>query len=185
MNFKNIVLASASPERAQILKGLDNLLIRPADIDETALTGESVKDLVERLAITKAKAFYKLNECVISADTLIEYNDSQIGKPQSREDAKSTIKKLMNQNFNVWTSTCILMNQSKKYVNTTNAILSMKELSPLELENYLNSEIWRGKAGSFSIHDKQCPATIIKGELDVVRGISLTFINDTLSKLNI
>ena len=183
MKKLQIILASASPERAKILENILNLKVIPADIDETPMVNENAHSLVERLAIQKASSIQCSGEYIISADTIIEYKGEIFGKPADRKGAKNTIKKLMGKEFNVWTSTAIILIDGNHHFKTEAATLTLNYMSEQELEKYLDSNIWVGKAGAFSINDRNCPATIIKGDLDSVRGISLSFINDTLSKL--
>ncbi len=178
-----IILASASPERAAILKSTLNFDVKPADINETPLENENAEALVERLAIQKAQFIHSSSAHTISADTIIEFDGENIGKPKNKNHAKNTILKLMGKVFNVWTSTVILLNNNDLCFKTEAATLTLKVMNDTQLEIYLNSNIWVGKAGAFSINDPNCPAKIIKGDLDSVRGISLSFINDTLSKM--
>ena len=84
----NLVLASKSPRRSEILKnaGID-FTIRVADADETIPAGTNPQDAVVFLAARKALAVEREeDETVLGADTIVVLNDKILGKPKDRED---------------------------------------------------------------------------------------------------
>jgi septum formation protein len=178
-----IILASASKERALMLENLFEIIIKPAHIVETALENENACDLVSRLALEKAQHCATDDKHIIAADTIIEFSNRQLGKPEDKERARETIKSLMNKQFSVWTSTVFYINSKILKQCTIESILECRYLTNLELDTYIESKIWKGKAGAFSISDPNCPMKIIKGDHNAVRGLCLSFINDILSKL--
>jgi septum formation protein len=183
MSLKKVILASASTERFSMLKEILDISVSPADVDETPMTHENASQLVERLAILKAKARMRKPLHIISADTIIDFDGQILGKPLDRKDARNTLLKIMNHTFKVWTTTVFYIGSEDLKFKTDCASLKCKTLTDSELNQYLDSNIWVGKAGSFSINDKSCPVNIINGEYDIVRGVSLSFINEILCKL--
>ena len=80
-----VVLASASPRRAELLDSADlDFEVRPADIDESVRPGESPQAYVRRLSIEKAAAVARPGEIVIAADTTVEIDGEILGKPDRR-----------------------------------------------------------------------------------------------------
>ena len=111
--MKNIILASGSPRRIEIMKdhGLDPE-IRPADVNENLpfyMTPEaSVMYLAFKKAVHTATLHYKPDSIYISADTIVEYKGQIIGKPHDSGDAFHTLHELRNDTHHVITGVCIL-----------------------------------------------------------------------------
>lgn len=180
-----LILASRSPERLAILSEIfSDIRVVVADIDESSKAGEKIENLVLRLAEEKAKHIHQnLNNPahVVAADTLIGYQDEQIGKPKNRSHAEEILSHLSNRNFEVWTGTCIITNKGELFSQCDRAVLKMCDWHQEKLNAYLDNGIWQNRAGAFSIHEKDCPAQIIEGDLDVVRGISRAFVQSRLT----
>ena len=112
-----LVLASASPRRKEILEraGL-SFKVRPSNIDESFLKGESISQYLNR--ITKLKAHsVKLQEkekIVLSADTIVTLGDDIIGKPKDSKDAFNTLQRLSGRTHSVFTAYNIINFDSGK-----------------------------------------------------------------------
>lgn len=90
-----LVLASASPRRADILRQLGlNPEIVPAHVDETYLAGETPSDHVERLARAKAEAVRDSGDLVVGGDTIVLHADRVLAKPIDAEDAVAMLRSL-------------------------------------------------------------------------------------------
>lgn len=104
-----IVLASASPRRLELLRGIGaDPEVRPADIDETPLPGESAAAYVERLAAAKAAAVGRAGEMVIAADTTVSLDGRIIGKPADRSGALDILRRLSGRTHIVYTGVAVL-----------------------------------------------------------------------------
>lgn len=105
----NLVLASASPRRQELLADLGLVFaVRPADIDESVHSGELGTDYVLRLAREKAAAVAGTGELVIAADTTVDLNGELLGKPVDDDDARTLMRKLSNSVHHVHTGVCAL-----------------------------------------------------------------------------
>jgi septum formation protein len=105
----NLVLASASPRRQELLADLGLVFaVRPADIDESVHSGELGTDYVLRLAREKAAAVAGTGELVIAADTTVDLNGELLGKPVDEDDARALMRKLSNSVHHVYTGVCAL-----------------------------------------------------------------------------
>lgn len=105
----NLVLASASPRRQELLADLGLVFaVRPADIDESVYSGELGTDYVLRLAREKAAAVAGTGELVIAADTTVDLNGELLGKPVDDDDARTLMRKLSNSVHHVHTGVCAL-----------------------------------------------------------------------------
>ena len=106
----NLVLASASPRRQELLADLGlSFAVRPADIDESVHAGEAGADYVRRLAREKAAAVAGPGELVIAADTTVDLNGEVLGKPVDEDDARSLMRKLSDSVHHVHTGVCALL----------------------------------------------------------------------------
>lgn len=105
----NLVLASASPRRQELLADLGLVFaVRPADIDESVRAGETGIDYVLRLAREKAAAVAGTDELVIAADTTVDLNGELLGKPVDEDDARALMRKLSDSVHHVHTGVCAL-----------------------------------------------------------------------------
>lgn len=180
-----IILASASKERLSILKDefQHPIQVLPANIDETPNKNETIDSLVKRLSYEKGKKIFNSNPnaYVLSADTLVESNGKPLGKPKNRDEAKSMMLSMLDQKIQVWTSSCVFsQNHPSGILQLDHAILYYKDLDPNSQLDFLQSEIWKNKAGGFSIQHDPCPVNLLNGDIYAVRGISLAFIKKIL-----
>lgn len=107
-----LILASSSPRRAELLRaaGID-FKVRPADIDETLLDGESPYEYVARLATSKATEISRQSdgsETVLGADTTVVINDEIAGKPVDEGDARRLLHRLSGQWHEVLTGVALI-----------------------------------------------------------------------------
>lgn len=103
------MLASASPRRLELLRGIGaDPEVRPADIDETPLPGESAAVYVGRLAAAKAMAVGRAGEVVIAADTTVSLDGRIIGKPDDRSGALDILRRLSGRTHIVYTGVAVL-----------------------------------------------------------------------------
>ncbi len=155
-----LVLASASPRRKEILEraGL-SFKVRPSNIDESFLKGESISQYLNR--ITKLKAHsVKLQEkekIVLSADTIVTLGDDIIGKPKDSKDAFNTLQRLSGRTHSVFTAYNIInfdSGKEKKKICKTD--VTFHSLSKEEISTYIDTEEPFGKAGSYAIQGVGC-----------------------------
>lgn len=153
--MSKFVLASSSPRRAEILKGLGiDFEIMPSDVEEK-FTGNEPGKIVSELALIKCKdVASKLGEdkVIIAADTIV-YKDGEIlGKPVSKSDAYDMLTKLSGSSHKVLTGICIINNGTNKiYHDYEETTVYFKYLSEDEILNYINTGEPTDKAGSYGI----------------------------------
>ena len=104
-----LILASASPRRARILESLGlKFEVRPADVDESVLPGESPVAAVRRLARAKALVPKRGGpDCVIGADTLVVLAARILGKPKDQSEARSMLRRLSGRTHVVVTGVAV------------------------------------------------------------------------------
>lgn len=148
-----LVLGSGSPRRLELLAQLGVVPddVRPPDIDETPLKAELPRAYCARIARAKAEAIdLAANEVALCADTTVAMGRRIMGKPEDEKEAAQFLLALSGRRHRVITSVVVKRGDSywAKDVVTT---VKMKTLSDAELNGYLASNDWRGKAGGYAI----------------------------------
>lgn len=151
---KQLVLASASPRRKELLDniGLD-FLVHPSKFEEKD-THETPEQLALHNAIGKAQdvARHYKNALVLGVDTVVAFQDHQIGKPRDPEDAKRILRLLSNTTHKVISALCIIDSNSFKNVTAIETtLITLDRLEEAEIEAYVHSGEGIDKAGGFAI----------------------------------
>ena len=141
-----IILASQSKVRKKILDE-HNILneVRPSNIDEDVVKSSLLKEKASPEIISKNLAELKANKVsgeysdnlVLGADSVIDLNGELISKPDNREEALETLRKLNGKKHYLISSVCISKNGSMIWNHTDKALLTMKKMNEKELEKYL------------------------------------------------
>jgi len=153
---KKIVLASASPRRRKLLKGLGlTFEIIPSRVDEIVEEDVSFEDLVKILAKRKAEdVAEKLGypAIVIGCDTTVIVDDILLGKPVNYDDAFRMLKMLSGRPHKVISGIAVLDNKSGKTVlESVTSEVYFKELTDNEIDTYIRTVEPMDKAGSYAI----------------------------------
>jgi septum formation protein len=156
-----LVLGSASPRRLALLAqiGVRPDAVLPAQIDETPRPREEPRALAERLASEKALASAAiaagradLAPCLtLGADTVVGVGRRILPKCETREDAKLCLDLLSGRGHRVFTGLALVTGGGAVRRRLVETRLRFKRLSPNEVEAYLASAEWRGKAGGYAI----------------------------------
>ena len=144
-----LVLASGSPRRIELLQqaGIEPDRLFPADVDETPLRAEHPRSLAKRLARTKAeKAFEALKK-----DTVVAVGRRILPKAESTQDASNCLRFLSGRSHRVYSGICLMTPDGKLRQKLVETRVRFKRLSRPELEGYLASGEWRGKAGGYAV----------------------------------
>jgi septum formation protein len=150
-----IVLASASPRRSELLRSAGVLfLVRPGEVSEESKSGESPEEHALRLACEKAReaSASGAGRFYIGADTIVVCDGEIMGKPAGEDDAKRMLKKLSGSWHRVITGfsvQCTMTGREISDVVTTK--VCFKELSQTEIERYVAGGCPMDKAGAYAI----------------------------------
>jgi septum formation protein len=154
-----LILASASPRRAQILRDAAiPFTVLSSAVDETPVPGESPHDYVQRLADAKAELVAARAvgpAIVIAADTVVTLDGRVIGKPHSTDDARRLLEKLSGRTHAVITGVTLIRlpdAERRGFVETTH--VQFAQLSPEEITRYLATEEPYDKAGAYAIQGR-------------------------------
>jgi MAF protein len=151
--MRNLILASSSPFRRQILDKLqlEYSCISP-DIDESANENEKPEDLVARLAVEKAQKIAETeNDClIIGSDQVAVLGNEILGKPHTHENAVAQLKKLSGHRVTFLTGLALINAKTGNIQSETVPFyVEFRDLSDEVIENYLRAETPYNCAGSF------------------------------------
>jgi septum formation protein len=154
-----LILASASPRRAEILRDAGmTFTVMSSAVDETPIPVESPNDHVHRLASAKAELVAARSigpAIVIGADTVVVLDGQIIGKPRSAEDARRTLELLSGRTHSVVTGVMLIRlpdAERRGFVETTQVQFSA--ISPEEISRYLATDESYDKAGAYAIQGR-------------------------------
>lgn len=161
----NIILASGSPRRKEILEQVGIPFTVQASNKEEVITENEPVNIVKGLASMKANDIAekaKINDVIIGCDTIVAYNNQIMGKPKSEEDAKRMLQLLQNDVHEVYTGVSVIIKmetddgsvcdkeinfavETKVYVNAMNEA---------QIESYVATKEPMDKAGAYAVQGK-------------------------------
>ncbi len=173
-----LILASASPRRLDLLGqvGVVPDAVEPADIDETALAGETPRRTAERLAKAKADvvALRRPDAFVLAADTVVAVGRRVLGKPAAEAEARAMLELLSGRNHRVYTGVAVIAPGGRRANRVAEARVTFKRLSASDTALLLASGEWRGVAGGYRIQGRAAAAvTQLVGSHSAVVGLPL------------
>lgn len=154
--MSNIVLASASPRRQELLKLIFNeFSVVPSDAEETVPDSLGAEETAEYLAKIKAYSVAKKHpeSTVIGADTCVVAGGTVLGKPKDINDARKMMKMLSGKTHKVITG-CAIVNEGKVTSFSTETQVEFYSLTDGEIEDYINTDEPYDKAGGYGIQGK-------------------------------
>jgi septum formation protein len=157
--------------------------VDPIDLDERALSGETVRRTTLRLAALKAEtsAARQPGAFVIGADTIVSVGARALGKPATRAQAEQMLSLLSGRGHRVLTGVAVIAPDGRRAIRLAEARIRMKVLSALNIADLLDCEEWRGAAGAYRIQGRAGAfVTSLIGSYTAVVGLPLY---ETLSML--
>jgi septum formation protein len=155
-----LVLASGSPRRLSLINqaGIEPDALQPADIDEIPKRGELPRACATRLARAKAEAALaaiRLDEdlrgaYLIAADTVVAVGRRIMPKAELLDEAAQCLRLLSGRNHRVYTGVCLVTPRETFRQRLVETRVRFKRLSDQDIEAYLASGEWRGKAGGYA-----------------------------------
>ncbi len=185
MNSRDIILASASPRRKELLKLIfENFKVCVSDVDESLPTGISTEKAAEYLAELKAYNIARQNpdSCVIGADTIVLADKKILGKPKNPKEARLMLESLSGKAHKVITG-CAAFCSGKKIAFSVSTDVEFYKLSNQEIEEYIISGEPFDKAGGYGIQSKGALFVKgIKGDYFNVVGLPVAELNRRLAE---
>ncbi len=185
----NIILASQSPRRQELLKelGLEFSILVKKNIDESYPKGLNSTEIALYLAEHKASYYIedlKQNDLLITADTIVCYNNKILNKPANYEEAKEMLKLLSGNKHQVITGVCLrTKQQSKTFAVSTDVYFN--NISEQEIDFYINNYKPYDKAGAYGIQEwiGYIAVKKIEGSYFNVVGLPVQYLYEELKKM--
>ncbi|WP_412058951.1 Maf family protein [Bartonella sp. DGB2] len=198
--MKRLILASSSPQRLKLLRqiGVEPAAVYTSNVDETPLKGERPRQLAQRLALIKAHVAYAAHandSLILAADTVVAVGRKILPKAADIEEARAFLKLLSGRTHKVHTALCLLETQehamvqrkTTAYQHLTQKCVTSRvtfaALTPTQIDAYLDSEEWQGKAGAYAIQGLAAAfITRLVGSYSAVVGLPLELIAPLLNR---
>lgn len=192
MKLPKLILASASPRRAEILTSVGWEFTKDtSEIDETEFEGETPENYVQRLAREKAEAVARKyeNALVLGADTTVVINNQIIGKPADLSEARKMLKMLSGNWHEVLTGVALIENSKFKVQNLKLGIqktrVKFAEMTEEEIDFLVEKGEPLDKAGAYAV---QAQAALfiekIEGDYWNVVGLPISLVYELAKKFS-
>ena len=181
-----VVLASKSPRRRELLSNIiSDFEIITADCDETLPEGMHPSRGVEILAVRKGEAVLQKvssDNLIVSSDTLVELSGVALGKPEDTSDARRMLRLLSGRSHNVHTGVAVHY-RGKVFSGVDTTVVTFRELSDMEIDEYIASGEPFDKAGSYGIQGLGGRFVLrYDGSFDTVVGLSIKLTKELIEK---
>lgn len=158
MMNKNIILASKSPRRKELLENAGfNISILPSDADEN-ISESNPTELVKKLSFLKAESVYNnvkeknsLGAIVLGADTVVYANGEILGKPKDKEEAREMIKMLEGKVHSVFTGFTLFFANGESITDYSETKVYVYPMTDDDIEEYISTDEPYDKAGAYGI----------------------------------
>jgi septum formation protein len=185
-----LILASASPRRNSLLREAGySFDVIPGDVDEENVPpGMLPSELALHLATLKARAVATQQpDCVVlAADTVVAFGDMILGKPRHADHARQMLRLLSGTTHVVITGVCVM--HLERNISTSMRVMSavhMRAMTDAEIERYVASNQWQGKAGGYGIQDDDPFVTRMAGCHTNIVGLPMTTTRRMLAEAGI
>jgi len=187
---RNIILASQSPQRRQLLSdaGYDFAVIPPSAEAECGICSrETPPEYAARLACQKAKSVARSlpDGIVVGCDTIAECQGLILGKPRDERHAREMLELLRGREHRVYSGLCLWRRPCDAMaIDVAVTRLQMDTLSDAQVQEYVNSGQWQGKAGGFGLQDRLGWVHVLDGSTSNVVGLPLELLGRMLEQLD-
>lgn len=184
-----IVLASASPRRQELLRQVGvSFRVIPSTFDESVATPMAPVDLVEYLAVSKARdvARHQPGALVIGADTIVVIDGETLGKPRDRSDAIGMLQRLSGREHEVHTGLAVVTGERRELVSHESTSVRFRDLTLAQIERYVDSGEPMDKAGAYGIQERGAAiVSSVQGDYFTVVGLPICRLVQMLSQFGI
>jgi septum formation protein len=183
----DIVLASASPRRRELLKKIvDDFLVVPSGVDETKIGERNPVEFALEAAVLKARDVggHYPDSLVIAADTIVCLGDMIIGKPRDRKDARRILEALSGTRHRVITAVALFKkDEGKLRSGYEESFVRFRKLDAAAIDAYLNTGDPLDKAGSYAIQEvNDAFVESLEGDYDNVVGLPVRLVRGFLEQ---
>jgi septum formation protein len=190
--MSRFILASDSPRRRQLLReaGYDFRIVSPPWPEPSADdVGHAAAQFAQASSYFKARSVASLvrSSVILAADTVVTRGGRIFGKPTDRDHARDILLSLAGTTHEVITGVTVLEPRSgRRVIAMDRTEVTMRPMSPRELEEYLDSGEWRDKAGAYGIQDiGDRFIERIQGSFSNVVGLPMELVAELLGRFHI
>ncbi len=197
-----LILASGSPQRKNLLAaaGYEFEIVPPDEAAESGICSQcGPAELVLDFAVRKAmdvvrqlreKKLPNRPSLLVACDTVAECKGIILGKPRDEDHARAMLEQLRGERHRVYSGLCVWMlrgDETKSAPRTRIAIteLEMDHLTDEEIDEYLESGLWRDKAGAFGLQDRPGWLRIVNGHESNVIGLPMELLAEMIEQISI
>jgi septum formation protein len=189
-----LYLASTSPRRRLLLEraGVRYELCEPGPEYEAEQT-EHDSEAGDPIGLARERARRKAvgaspgrgDAAVLGVDTVVDLDGTEIGKARDRGHAEQLLLRLAGREHRVHTAHCLFdAAASRAELAVATAVVACRMPARAELQQYLDSEQWRGKAGAYGIQDEaQRFFSVVDGSIDTVIGLHVEAVLELLARM--
>jgi septum formation protein len=184
-----LILASQSPRRRELLTaaGYEFQVVPPHESAECGICSrETPPELVARLAWQKAgDVAQRIDQgLIIGCDTVAECLGHVLGKPRNREHAGEMLRLMRGREHHVYSGLCLWLRPGDEHhVQVARSRLTMDPVTDSQLEAYLDTNAWEGKAGAFGYQDDLDWIHLVEGSESNVVGLPMELLHEMLTAL--
>jgi len=190
VNRATLILASASPRRAELLRAAGyKFRVQPSPLAEPERCPSRVPIPLwpAALAYFKARTVARLvadpSAIVLGADTIVVLDGRILNKPRDQRHAAQMLRRLSGRRHAVITGLALIRG-TEETIATATSICRVRKLTATDIRSYLKSGLWRGKAGAYGIQDRHDPfVTLVSGEWSNVVGLPMELLKGQLTAL--
>jgi septum formation protein len=189
ISVPKLILASSSPRRQQLLSEAGYIFtVDPANIDETVPADMLPSEVALHLAQAKANVIADKfpDSVVLGADTVVAFGDRVLGKAADPADARNMLELLSGTTHIVITGVCVIhrslaFTQCRRMMSA----VKMRPLTRVEIDRYVESNQWRGKAGAYGIQDSDPFVTRLSGSHTNIVGLPMMLVKEMLAEVGV
>ncbi len=185
--MKTLILASSSPRRKDILlrEGYSFSVI-PSDKEEIEDKNLPPEKYALSCAIKKTQDVFskvedKHSTVVLGADTVVSLDGQILGKPKDEKEAEEMLKNLSGKTHEVYTA-YVFLSGNLRESGFIKSIVEFNSLTKADIDEYLKSGLWQGKAGSYGIQDGFNLVKRYEGDFDNIVGLPISEIKEDLEE---
>lgn len=183
---KPIILASRSPRRSELLDQAHiPFICEPSDIEEIMDDNLPLNERIQQLAYQKAKPIFDKHpgDIVLGADSIVYIDGEVIGKPKDENDARRILHLLSGRAHQVTTGVALITSTQIITFSETSDVV-FYDLNEDEIDDYIQSNEWQGKAGGYAIQGYACRfIKEIKGDYSNIVGLPVAKVYQQLKLL--
>jgi septum formation protein len=187
MSLPKMILASSSPRRRELLAAAGHTfeILAPSEFAECGVcSGETPPELVARLAYQKAVdvATRVGPSLIVACDTMVECQGQVLGKPRDDDHARAMLRLLSSHDHRVYSGLCLWqVPNGEPMVEVDRTTLRMDRLTDEQIDAYLATGLWEGKAGAFGYQDGFDWLHIVEGSESNVVGLPMELLTKMLA----